>query len=306
LQTTRLIENISHFAKKYSLTVTSFLSFFGKTGNSDQTSAISIKINNKQQTNLAMSQITNLKLLLIPFLNNYSFQYPNRFENRIPFLVNNSISAPCLNSNLLFRMSFAFKKSLLLFSRPKSISMLNNLNFYYETILIKFLQSISNNKISLNFSNTYSNQLTLEEKLLCSSWIQKSSHFQRTLGNGFFLREAFYILFCSLKYKDITLFAKWLNKIFHKISFWKSRFLISFLRYALTYYFQPHFDTLKIKGIRIKLKGKISVSGNARTRHLRCSIGKTSFSNYRYRIHYSLSLVRTFTGVQGLQIWLAH
>jgi ribosomal protein S3 len=66
--------------------------------------------------------------------------------------------------------------------------------------------------------------------------------------------------------------------------------------------FSSYFNDLKIKGIKFKLKGKISVAGNARTRKLLYSIGNTSHSTYDNRIAYDLSFINTFTGVLGFQI----
>jgi len=62
------------------------------------------------------------------------------------------------------------------------------------------------------------------------------------------------------------------------------------------------FPELGVKGIKFRLKGKISVSGNARTRKINCIIGQTGMATYQNKILHSLELVRTFTGVLGLQI----
>jgi ribosomal protein S3 len=59
---------------------------------------------------------------------------------------------------------------------------------------------------------------------------------------------------------------------------------------------------LKVKGLKFKLKGKVSVSGNARTRSVVCQIGHVSHSTYDNKILHSFDLVKTFTGVLGLQI----
>jgi ribosomal protein S3 len=70
------------------------------------------------------------------------------------------------------------------------------------------------------------------------------------------------------------------------------------------YFFSELFNELGIRGVKFRLKGKISVSGNARTRKINYVIGNTSMSTYENKILHSLDLVRTFTGVMGLQIWL--
>jgi len=77
-----------------------------------------------------------------------------------------------------------------------------------------------------------------------------------------------------------------------------------YLRYLFKYFFWEFFETLQLKGIKFRLKGKISVAGNARTRTITYGIGSTSFSTLDHKILHTLELVKTFTGVMGLQIWM--
>jgi hypothetical protein len=57
-----------------------------------------------------------------------------------------------------------------------------------------------------------------------------------------------------------------------------------------------------MKGFKFKLKGKISVGGNSRTRTLEYDNGISSYSTYEYKILHSFKTINTFTGVMGLQI----
>jgi ribosomal protein S3 len=67
-------------------------------------------------------------------------------------------------------------------------------------------------------------------------------------------------------------------------------------------YFQHTFNELKIKGLKIKLKGKISVAGNSRKRTILYRIGQTSHSSLNLRISHSKTTITTFTGVMGFQV----
>jgi ribosomal protein S3 len=62
------------------------------------------------------------------------------------------------------------------------------------------------------------------------------------------------------------------------------------------------YNELKVKGLKLKLKGKIGVAGNARTRTLLYKIGKTGQSRIQNKVSYSLTYVYTFTGMIGLQL----
>ena len=59
---------------------------------------------------------------------------------------------------------------------------------------------------------------------------------------------------------------------------------------------------LGIKGFKIRLKGKISASGNSRKRTIFYRAGKTSHSQVDLRVVNESTLINTFTGVMGFQI----
>jgi ribosomal protein S3 len=71
----------------------------------------------------------------------------------------------------------------------------------------------------------------------------------------------------------------------------------------MRYLFWTHFADLGFKGLKLRLKGKISVAGNARTRTLRYAIGETSYSTFNNKVVSDFSTINTFTGVLGFRIW---
>ena len=64
------------------------------------------------------------------------------------------------------------------------------------------------------------------------------------------------------------------------------------------YFFKP----LDVKGLKIKLKGKISSAGNSRKKLILYRIGETSHSKLNLRVLNEFSTVVTFTGVMGLHV----
>lgn len=70
----------------------------------------------------------------------------------------------------------------------------------------------------------------------------------------------------------------------------------------MRYLFWLYFPELEFKGLKLRLKGKISVAGNARTRTLMYRIGETSYSKLNNRIVSDFSTINTFTGVLGFNI----
>ena len=87
-----------------------------------------------------------------------------------------------------------------------------------------------------------------------------------------------------------------------RISFWKTRAIFRFLKYLMLNFFHQMFPLLNIKGLKIKLKGKISSAGNSRKKSILYRIGETSFTNLNIRVSYGTETVVTFTGVMGLSV----
>lgn len=69
-------------------------------------------------------------------------------------------------------------------------------------------------------------------------------------------------------------------------------------------FFIPIFPELSLKGLKIKLKGKISAAGNSRKRTILFRAGETSHSKVSLRVVHHFTRLVTFTGVMGLQIFL--
>jgi hypothetical protein len=193
------------------------------------------------------------------------------------------------------------KKIIKIFENKKLIY---NPAKWYNYTLIRFLETCSGKKIFFKMFTFLNKNLTQIEITRCLMWTQKLKNFQKTLGKGLDIFESVQLIHIALKLKDPFLLMNWLRETLYKISFWKQRLLFHFLRYLFRYFFWGIFSELKIKGLKFKLKGKISVAGNARTRTIVYTIGKTSYSTYENKILYANDLIRTFTGVMGLQLWL--
>ena len=67
-------------------------------------------------------------------------------------------------------------------------------------------------------------------------------------------------------------------------------------------FFSKFFTELNIKGLKIKLKGKISSAGNSRKKSILYRVGQTSHSKLNLRILNENSTIVTFTGVMGLNV----
>ena len=94
----------------------------------------------------------------------------------------------------------------------------------------------------------------------------------------------------------------WLKTIILRISFWKTRSIFRFLKYLMLNFFVQIFSNLGVKGLRIRLKGKISSAGNSRKKSILYRFGETSYSRISLRVLNEVDTVVTFTGVMGLSV----
>ena len=175
--------------------------------------------------------------------------------------------------------------------------------WYYNTI-VRFLENISGSKILFQFYPFMHKNVDLFYQARYEKWIPRMGYYEKKLGHKFFMKEALHIMHLSFHLKDPRVFSSWLKAIILRISFWKTRFIFRFLKYLMQHYFFYTFPDLKIKGLKIRLKGKISAAGNSRKRVVLYCTGQTSHSSVVLRVLHEFATINTFTGVMGFQVWL--
>ncbi len=235
--------------------------------------------------------------------NFYSFNFINIFSYFKDYFFNTNKNY-FFNTNIVPTVNFFYlikKKMLKVFNYSKFSSLPSVI---YHTSLVRFLEFSSGKKVYLNFYTFLNNNLTYNEKAQCLIWAQKVKYFRKVLGPRLFLNESIQIIYLSLKLKDPFILSNWMVSTMGKISFWKYKTFLRYIKYLLRYFFWVIFKELKIKGVKFQLKGKISVAGNARTRTVFHNVGFTSHATYNNKILYKLNLVKTFTGVLGLKLWI--
>ena len=193
------------------------------------------------------------------------------------------------------------KKILSLFSTNKIRE--DIIPFYYNT-LVRFMEHCSGKKILIQLYPFLNQSISYDYIVRYKSWITRMKSYERRLGHKFFFEEALHIMHLSFTLRDVLLFSSWLKAMILRISFWKTRTIFRFLRYLFLIYFVHIFPELQIKGLKIRLKGKISAAGNSRKRTILYRVGQTSHSELNLRVSHSKQTINTFTGVMGFQVWL--
>ena len=169
--------------------------------------------------------------------------------------------------------------------------------------LIQFAERISGRRTAIYIGPFVDQALTLEDHARCILWNTRSSGFKRLLGHRIFTSEALMVLTSSIRLKDPTLLSNWIRGMLKRMSFWKYRVLFRYLKFLIQHLFRFSFPEFRFKGFKLRLKGKISVGGNSRSRVLFYRVGDTSHSKMSNRVAYDLSYINTFTGVLGFKLW---
>lgn len=174
---------------------------------------------------------------------------------------------------------------------------------WYCKTLVHFLEDVTGRRVNLNFGPFIETALTFGDKSRLVIWRHRVAGFQRMLGHKIFVQEALILIIASIRLKDPTFLANWIRGMLKRMSFWKYRLIFRYIKFVLQHLLRFNFEDFQFKGFKLRLKGKISVAGNARTRTLVYRVGNTSHSKMSNKVAYDLSFVNTFTGVMGFKLW---
>lgn len=226
--------------------------------------------------------------------------------------LNKASSVFPLNSNLVFsnlpisnnKYSPAFHKAALKHFRHKSVSsqlLRSNITPWLEKTFCLFISATTGMRTVLQSYPFLSRELDPSTMSLYRNWIPRLSYYQKRLGHRFFMEETIHIMHLALSLHDASLFSSWLTSLIKRISFWKTRSIFRYMLYLFKNFFLNEFSSVGCKGIKIRLKGKISAAGNSRKRRVNFKFGKVSYSTLKHKCLSCDSLISTFTGVMCLR-----
>lgn len=195
----------------------------------------------------------------------------------------------------------------------------------FSDLLVRLVENISNFKTLIFINRSLYEQLTFKEwvkfdilrRRFWSSvrvhyWKLNTRYLQQpiTYAYGKMPSPAFYwfeitlICFLFYKLKDVTILITYLFNKMKRMSLFKHRNFLRRIFFILRVLFYEIGPWYAIEGVKIKLIGKISVTGNARTRTMHFKEGLVSNSNMNIRSDYNFTIINTNTGCLGLSIWL--
>ena len=164
------------------------------------------------------------------------------------------------------------------------------------THLIEGLKLFKNNKIIINFKciNKHFN-LTLKQKKSLKKKIMLLQKFRYTP----FFTEGINLLFLSVYKKNTSkLLTNFIAMQLKKIK--KQKFFMTFLKKTLTLFLNSNFS--KVKGIRIKIKGRLN--GVPRAKHKIINVGDIPVQTINAILSYSESTIHNSSGSYGIKVWV--
>lgn len=164
-------------------------------------------------------------------------------------------------------------------------------NFFKKNIFLKIYPNISLSKSITTFIKK------LHKKFF---------YMQTSLGRNFFFKEFIYSIFYLYKYKDVTFFKNFLKKTMERIFFVKHKKFLYFLKLLITYLFPIFYKFYGARGFYMDTRGKLSVAGDAKKRHYSIKQGVYSFSKISYKMEYTKEIIRTVTGVLGINLIITY
>ncbi len=252
---------------------------------------------------LILASLLNITLLKTSILNPSSST--NVFDTKVmQHAFNSHVAQANFFNNLIPDISLRKVISKTVINSFKNNFFQENVISWYHNTMIRFIEDCTGKKTLFQFYPFMSQDVTLDFVVRYKRWLPRMVFYERRLGHRFFLEEAIHIIHLSFYLKDPKIICSWLKAMILRISFWKTRSIFRFLKYLFFNYFQYVFKDIGVKGLKIRLKGKISAAGNSRKRTILYRIGNTSHSTTALRVLNESTTINTFTGVMGFNVWL--
>lgn len=114
--------------------------------------------------------------------------------------------------------------------------------------------------------------------------------------------EIIEVLFISLWLKNLTLFMEWMRGYFEKTNLKKHRKLFLLLNYLLGKLIWNYNIFLRLRGLRLVLRGKFGKAGSVRKTRKYIRKGKCTYTSKNIALVNQTNLIRTLTGVFSIKL----
>lgn len=209
------------------------------------------------------------------------------------------------NYNLFFLLPITVKnlilKKKILIKDPINHKYLN----YYFTNLISFFSKMKPLFI-FNTNEFFGDDFVNDCMYYCGEILTFFKKLNKKFFKQFQMAQFIELLFFSFLKKDLSFFVKFFKLILENMFLKKHKKIFYTFEFILNKFFTKMFYFTGVKGFRFEIAGKISVTGNSKTRNKIVSYGAYSLTNKSLKINYTQDTVRTTTGILGIKTYLTY
>ena len=240
-----------------------------------------------------LKSILNFFFFFLP-VSFFSFVYDSFYRNIKKLLDNNKL---LLNGNLKnYETQVDLVDVLYNYDFETKTKNKNN-NFCFFLFLSNFFSKKISENVSIAFAST--TELEFDFKHFFYKNFKEMSFFFKNQMINFNYSDFFDIFFLCLKMKDLTSFADFLKELFEKIQIkFHKTFLKKFELFLFSFFIKLK-KKFKIKGFMLDVRGKVSVVGNSKKRHILVKKGYLSKSKKTLKFFFCKNQINTTTGVLG-------
>nr|YP_004841722.1 Ymf64 [Ichthyophthirius multifiliis]AEL89264.1 Ymf64 [Ichthyophthirius multifiliis] len=273
---------------------------------------------NTSQKKLIQFKYKNIYNFIFLFNNNFNnllnLNYLNYFY-KISNITNNLLVSNYNISNYDFNLYFLklfIKKNI-----DKYLTNNNNLitinkkiilfrTSFLDIVLKKYIEYFLNSKVFINFDK-YNIKFFKKKKKLINFFKKKLKRIHRILKKTKITLKAFiFITVIFLFSKDINLYYRILTLIIQQTHFKNHKRFLYYLKIFITKTLLKFYKLTNFTGFYFFISGKISCSGNSKTRKYIISYGKHSFTNKMLKLNIKKGLIYTKTGVLGFKFFISY
>lgn len=206
-----------------------------------------------------------------------------------------------LSTNNFFYRNF-FICSILFKKLERTQSFFLRCSHFYNKFILKYLEFYFNSRVSISFLPYcfYKKKCQRAKRALSVCLFPVLKNFNRL----FFFNDFISVLAITFLQRNVFIFARWLIRFMKKTRIRLHKRFLFLLRLYFTRLFKLYSRSLKYKGFKLQIKGKISVAGSSKKRIFKMSQGLCSLTTKSCRVSYYNNIIRTYTGALGLKVFL--
>lgn len=175
-----------------------------------------------------------------------------------------------------------------------------------DLFLKKYIEQHLNLNVCLNFEN-YHIKFCKKKNMFIKILRKRLKRLKRLLNKSKVSLKTFLKVFIILLYsKDIDMFIKVLKKALQNMHFKSHKKFLYFFKIFITKSMYYYFSIFNFKGFYFYISGKISCTGNSKTRKYIIRCGKYSFTSKNLKLKHRKDLIFTKTGVLGFSLFIAY